>query len=708
MMIKFASFVEINNLKKQNIMEAKIFLKKAAFMAAVMLFYANVTVIGAAAPEILIRSIPPLGQNGNAQGKVVWDGLTPENADNYAVIAMLHALWDGGGGYYVKPYADNYLNPIDPDGYFSILITTGGIDADVNEVLFYLVERASITDADVARPSTMTGKYLATKTIYRDHPDLPLPEVIPSIRPGMVQADTEITLSSFEEGAIFYTLDGSNPTASLTAQPYNDEVFSVPANGALLVKAAVKNGETFSPVFSFLWLPKEQLTTPFWGISVSLALNGEPFGMELSKDLTRERMKPVVMLTKWIRTFNTTRNGNNHINSIAKEMGLRTMIGLDITNDLSKNDEEIEGLRKILQAGPVDLICVGNETSLSNVNVATLISCIDRVREMLIAQGMTVPIGTADIANISWRFSLLEIVDFLGINVYCGTWDNVPEAQMLDAVKQTYSNTLTAYESKHVILTETGTPYSGGVYSVSGGTQTPSTKKAANYLSGFCEWVKQEQTASFYFEAYDENVKSQNGGHPIEQYFGIMNGDLKLHPFYGFLAPISSVSLNKTTATLTVGATVQLEEAIEPSIAANQNVTWSSSNTAVAEVSQTGLITAKAAGEATITVTTDDGDFTAQCIVTVSDATIEVTGAEIAKTPLFSVYPNPTSGLVTLEFETARAYIVTLAEMSGSISLRETINGQTAQIDVSNYPAGMYLLTIDDGKQQNAIRIVKR
>ena len=627
---------------------------KIVLIAFVMLFCTSFAVIRAAEPEIIITYLPPLGESGNARGRVFMEGLNTENADHYAVIAMLHAVWQGGGGYYVKPYSNNYLNPVDAAGRFSILITTGGIDTDVDEVIFYLVEREKIGDADVVSPIAMNGKYVATRTIFRAQWVNPLPEVSASERPGVVPPATKITLSTQEESPIIFTLDGSDPVTSSTAQTYHNDQFTVPANGALLVKAAVKTPEAYSDVFSFLWLPDEQLHTPLWGLSVSLALNGESFGMQLSEAATRERMTPIAGLTRWARTFGTTGNGHEYINKIAKEMGLRTMIGLHITNDIANNDKQIEGLRKILQMGPEppDLICVGNETGLSGVSVATLTACIDEVREMLLELGAAIPVGNADIANISWNMSLLDRIDFLGVNIYCGTWDNVSESQMIQALKQTYANTLSAYPSKHIIITETGTPYAGGAYDVSGGTQTPSIKKAADYLSDFCDWVQKDHIPSFYFEAFDEPVKSHHGGHPIEQYFGLMDGNMEIHSFYRDLVPVTGVSLNKTSATMIAGETEQLTATVFPVNALYRKVSWTSSAPGIAEVSQNGLVTAKSPGVATITATTSNGGYTATCELMVSP----VTGMNDITNPSITIYlkdgclfiNSPASEIITI------------------------------------------------------------
>ena len=86
---------------------------------------------------------------------------------------------------------------------------------------------------------------------------------------------------------------------------------------------------------------------------------------------------------------------------------------------------------------------------------------------------------------------------------------------------------------------------------------------------------------------------------------------------------VSSISLNKTSASLLIGGTVELSVSnVSPSDAVDKTVTWSSSNTSVATVNaSTGVVTAKAAGSATITATANDGSGkTATCSVTVYPA----------------------------------------------------------------------------------------
>ena len=81
---------------------------------------------------------------------------------------------------------------------------------------------------------------------------------------------------------------------------------------------------------------------------------------------------------------------------------------------------------------------------------------------------------------------------------------------------------------------------------------------------------------------------------------------------------VTGVSLSQTSAAIEVGETLTLTATVAPDNATYKGVTWSSSNTAVATVAG-GVVTAKAAGMATIKVTTDDGKKTATCTVTVYD-----------------------------------------------------------------------------------------
>ena len=91
------------------------------------------------------------------------------------------------------------------------------------------------------------------------------------------------------------------------------------------------------------------------------------------------------------------------------------------------------------------------------------------------------------------------------------------------------------------------------------------------------------------------------------------------------------MTLNKTSTSIQVGGTETLTATVSPKDAANKKVTWKSSNAAIASVDANGKVTGVAAGEATITVTTEEGGKTATCKVIVSDKEIKVTGVKLNK-----------------------------------------------------------------------------
>lgn len=98
--------------------------------------------------------------------------------------------------------------------------------------------------------------------------------------------------------------------------------------------------------------------------------------------------------------------------------------------------------------------------------------------------------------------------------------------------------------------------------------------------------------------------------------------------------PVTGVTLDKATASIKVKQTVALAPTVAPDNATNKAVTWSSSDTAVATVSASGVVTGVKPGTATITATTADGGKTATCAVTVSRATIaSATGTSTSSVP---------------------------------------------------------------------------
>lgn len=142
--------------------------------------------------------------------------------------------------------------------------------------------------------------------------------------------------------------------------------------------------------------------------------------------------------------------------------------------------------------------------------------------------------------------------------------------------------------------------------------------------------------------------------------------------FYDNRVPVTGITLTPTTATVKVGRTSSLTATVLPAEATNKNVTWTSSDATIASVAD-GVVTAVAAGTATITVTTEDGDFSATCDVTVEN--IAVTGITLVDATI-SIGAKKT---LTATIAPADATIKTVTWSSNNTDVA-TINATTGEV----------------------------
>ena len=90
---------------------------------------------------------------------------------------------------------------------------------------------------------------------------------------------------------------------------------------------------------------------------------------------------------------------------------------------------------------------------------------------------------------------------------------------------------------------------------------------------------------------------------------------------------VTGVSLDKTTLSLVQDSSYTLTATITPSDATNKKLIWKSEDEDIATVVN-GKVTAKSVGTTTITVSTDDGDYTATCKVDVTKKSIPSNDSE--------------------------------------------------------------------------------
>ncbi len=195
-----------------------------------------------------------------------------------------------------------------------------------------------------------------------------------------------------------------------------------------------------------------------------------------------------------------------------------------------------------------------------------------------------------------------------------------------------------------------------------------------------------------------------------------------------YLTPIISVagvSVSPNSRTLNIGNTTSLSATVSPNNASNQNVTWSTSNSGIATVSNTGVVTGISAGAVTITVTTADGGRTATATITVQTAIVSVNGVSVSPNSstintgnttslVVSVFPNnasnqnvtwstSNSGIATVSNTgvvtgvSAGTATITVTTADGGRTATATITVQTAIVSVTGVSVSPTSRTIDIG-----------
>ncbi|MBQ9003484.1 MAG: Ig-like domain-containing protein [Eggerthellaceae bacterium] len=153
------------------------------------------------------------------------------------------------------------------------------------------------------------------------------------------------------------------------------------------------------------------------------------------------------------------------------------------------------------------------------------------------------------------------------------------------------------------------------------------TSMAAPHVSAAAAMVKLKNP-SFTPAQVEQSIKgscADLGTSGWDKYYGFGIPDLSK---FAAVDP-SGIALDRASADIQVGESVQLIATVSPSNATEKSVEWSSSNTSVATVTG-GNVTGRAEGTATITVTTVNGK-SATCAVTVTPSIVEPTGITLDK-----------------------------------------------------------------------------
>lgn len=158
---------------------------------------------------------------------------------------------------------------------------------------------------------------------------------------------------------------------------------------------------------------------------------------------------------------------------------------------------------------------------------------------------------------------------------------------------------------------------------------------------------------------------------------------------------VTEVTLDRTELTLTEGETETLTATVKPDNADNKKVTWSSDKTEIATVDGAGKVTAVKAGEAVVTVTTEDGGRTATCKVTVKAKTVSVTEVTLDKTELTLTEGETETLTATVKPDNANNRKVTWSSDKTEVA---TVDGAGRVTAVKSGEATVTVTTEDGGK----------
>ncbi|OPG98290.1 glycosyl hydrolase, partial [Chryseobacterium mucoviscidosis] len=126
---------------------------------------------------------------------------------------------------------------------------------------------------------------------------------------------------------------------------------------------------------------REILYNGIHGFCFSLYEDGQKPGDIISEEQVRRRMEILKPHTLWVRSFSCT-EGNEHIPKIAKEFGMKTLVGAWLGDDPEINEREVEGLIKLAKEGFVDIAAVGNEVMYrKDLSEDELLDFINRVKK---------------------------------------------------------------------------------------------------------------------------------------------------------------------------------------------------------------------------------------------------------------------------------------------------------------------------------------
>jgi exo-beta-1,3-glucanase (GH17 family) len=265
---------------------------------------------------------------------------------------------------------------------------------------------------------------------------------------------------------------------------------------------------------------KRALNDGMHGLCFSAYVEGQEPGDELTDEQIRRRLSIIEPHTSWVRSFACT-DGNEKIPVIAKELGMQTLVGAWLGEDLEKNEAEIQQLIDLARAGHVDVAAVGNEVLYrEELTEEQLIEYIVRVKAALPDD---IPVGYVDAYyQFENRPPLSAACDVILANLY-PFWEACHHDYALLYMKDQYNRAARAGNGKQVIVTETGWPSQGASFYAA----EPGEINAMKYFIDCQRWSQEDDIEMFYFASFDEAWKVGDEG-DVGAYWGLWDSNEQL------------------------------------------------------------------------------------------------------------------------------------------------------------------------------------
>ena len=279
-----------------------------------------------------------------------------------------------------------------------------------------------------------------------------------------------------------------------------------------------------------------------WGLCYGAFRIGQaPGGVYPSEAEIRQDMKILKDFTRRIRTYSVSET-EQQIPLLAGRAGIAVYAGAHIDRDAAGNADQTEGLIRACKAARCAGLVVGNEVLLhEKLLVDQLIEVIRSVKNdpRVIREGMRVGYADTD-AILLAHPQLVTELDFLLVHIH-PYWAGIPIGEAAEYAVESWRAVGSAYPDREVIIGETGWPTAGDPF----GDAVPSQENQELFLESFVPLALERGIPYFFFEAFDEDWKTDASGVEVESHWGLWSSDRTMKGVRFFEEPPPLIEISR-------------------------------------------------------------------------------------------------------------------------------------------------------------------